>query len=428
MKIKNNINKIVSEKKSKIIFVWNSSNDNMLSIKSDSLGISKLYIKNNDQLIESVNSFNYDYIKDDLEINMSHLTHLFNINEFYNSCSKHMQSVNKDIISEIYKIIGSIGQIIQMNIMVTFEKDNQQIFYTSIDYPIQNDMDRISILINCTINCSENNWLFKKEKSFSAGENLNIALEILGIAEQFKQYSPYSNNNWIDISSSLIDIILPSGIGGIFIHEAIGHCLEADTYFQNNSILYGKMNKRITMNNDINILDTCNKTDYIYYDYSSDGTKSYDVQLIKNGYIEGVLTNNHISKLYNIKDTGNGRSASFNDFSLPRMRNTYLANGKESKENILKDTKNGVLVTDIGGGNINPETGDFVFQIERGFLIENGEITNITKPFLFRGNVINALDRIDKIGNDLTLVEATCGKKGQMLKVSYGSPTIRIHR
>ncbi len=81
---------------------------------------------------------------------------------------------------------------------------------------------------------------------------------------------------------------------------------------------------------------------------------------------------------------------------------------------------------DIGGGQVNIKTGDFLFNITTSLLINDGETTNLVKPFLFIGNLLDTLSRIDMIGNDMKHQIASCGKKGQSIQVSYGQPTVRI--
>lgn len=224
------------------------------------------------------------------------------------------------------------------------------------------------------------------------------------------------------------DMILPAGSGGIFIHEAIGHCLEADQYFKKSALLNGRLGKQITHNKSLIISDSCTQGNLIHYQVSDDGTQPSSVNLVADGNLESILTDSFYSSVYGIQDTGNGRASNINSFPIPRMRNTYLHNGKENAKDIIQSIKNGLIPIDIQGGNVITENGNFVFNVTSAFIVQNGMITGIAKPFLFSGNIIDALDSIRIIGNDLKFCKAVCGKCGQMIDVSYGTPTIVISR
>ncbi|WP_028518207.1 TldD/PmbA family protein [Ruminococcus flavefaciens] len=240
-----------------------------------------------------------------------------------------------------------------------------------------------------------------------------------------KQYSEHTSSELISVDPEEYEIILPAGIGGIFVHEAIGHCLEGDLFFEKDNVLNKKLGKRITLN-DISISDRCSREDMIYYNISDDGIIPENVDLIKNGFLEGIMTNSMISEYYKIKDTGNGRAMDCFNIPIPRMRNTYLHNGSESCESILRNTKKGIIAADIIGGNVITANGDFVFNVNHGLIVENGSIIGVTKPFLFSSNIADALNQINAIGNDLEFYPSKCAKQGQLIDVSFGMPTVKI--
>lgn len=261
-------------------------------------------------------------------------------------------------------------------------------------------------------------------KVLEKGEILKaIKVEIDHVNDNYRYFT---DRCLIDIKPNDYEIILPAGVGGIFIHEAIGHCLEADLFFNKRNVLFGKLGKRITGNSMISISDSCTEEYFINYEYSDDGAPPKNVNLINNGYLINIMTDEYTSLLSGLENTGNGRSLDCNSPPIPRMRNTYLHNGTVSSNEIIKTTKKGVIATEIAGGNVTMENGNFVFNIPHGLIIENGEITGITQPFLYTGNIINAMDTIDAIGDDLLFKVALCGKAGQQILVSYGQPTIRI--
>lgn len=138
-------------------------------------------------------------------------------------------------------------------------------------------------------------------------------------------------------------------------------------------------------NTDITICDTCNADNLISYNTSDDGASASNVVLVDKGKINNVMTDYYTSSIYNIKDTGNGRSLSFDKHPIPRMRNTYLKNGTKTRQELFDSGNEFIYALDIGGGNVNTKTGDFVFHIQVAMVIKNGKPTAIIPPFLYRG-------------------------------------------
>ena len=240
------------------------------------------------------------------------------------------------------------------------------------------------------------------------------------------QYLTHKFTELLKIDPSQYEIILPAGIGGIFIHEGIGHCLEADHYFQNENIIHGRLGKRLTTNTEVSISDSCEPGLPVSYLLADDGSDAKNVNLVHNGYFENLMTDELFSKNYSLLNTGNARAADCVSMPLIRMRNTYLHNGSAEPDEIIASTKKGIFATEINGGNVYINTGNFVFNIGAGLLITDGNITGVVEPFLFSGNILNSLDSINAIGNDLSFEHAICGKGGQLINVSYGLPTIRL--
>jgi hypothetical protein len=267
----------------------------------------------------------------------------------------------------------------------------------------------------------------KYANGYSSGDGIRtLSLYINGKKiKQINLYlSQYSIHEIQDPTKA--SIILPAGTGGIFVHEAIGHCLEADQYFKKDAVLNGYLGKTITNNKAITISDSCCSTDMIKYKVSDDGSIPRSLTLVKDGCLENIMTDAYSSSIYGIADSGNGRSANYYSFPIPRMRNTYIHNGTDKVEDIIKSTKYGLIPIDIQGGNVTVETGNFVFNISHALIIQSGEIVGISKPFLFSGNIINAIDSIERIGNDLKFCRDVCGKRGQLIDVAYGTPTILL--
>jgi TldD protein len=112
---------------------------------------------------------------------------------------------------------------------------------------------------------------------------------------------------------------------------------------------------------------------------------------------------------------------------MVRMTNTYLVNGDESPHEIVRQTQHGVYVAQLGGGQVNTATGDFVFGMTEAYMIEDGQLTDPIRDANLIGNGPQVLCDIDALGDDFAMGwPGTCGKQGQGVPVGMGQPTLRV--
>jgi TldD protein len=146
---------------------------------------------------------------------------------------------------------------------------------------------------------------------------------------------------------------------------------------------------------------------------------------------DGVLTDYMYDHLRARKEgrpvSSNGRRQSYQHLPMVRMTNTVIANGTDDPAAIIAGTERGVYVAQLGGGQVNTATGDFVFGMLEAYLIENGEITDPLREGNLIGNGPQVLRDIEAIGNDFAMGHpGTCGKDGQGVPVGDGTPTLRV--
>jgi TldD protein len=126
--------------------------------------------------------------------------------------------------------------------------------------------------------------------------------------------------------------------------------------------------------------------------------------------------------------TGNGRRQGYAHLPIPRMTNTNILPGDADADDIVGDTKRGLYAKQLGGGQVNPATGDFVFGVVEAYLIEDGRITSPVRGANLIGNGIAIMQAVDAVAGDFDARPGTCGKDGQGVPVTTGSPTLRISR
>jgi TldD protein len=225
-----------------------------------------------------------------------------------------------------------------------------------------------------------------------------------------------------------LPVVIGPAFGGVIFHEACGHGLEADAVMKDASVFKGKVGKKIASDVVTAVDDSTLKYRWGSYRFDGEGCPSSETVLIKNGVLVSYIYDLKTSVKLKAKQTGNGRRQSFRDIPLPRMSNTYIANGGDDKSSIIRSVGRGIYAKEFAGGQVDPATGDFVFGISEGYLIENGKISFPIKGATLIGNGPDILKKIEAVGNDLDFAPGTCGKGGQSVSNEVGQPTIKVSR
>ena len=221
-------------------------------------------------------------------------------------------------------------------------------------------------------------------------------------------------------------VVISSDAGGTMIHEAIGHGLEADLAGQGLSVYSGKLGQQVASEVVTVVDDATLKNKRGSFRFDDEGTPSQRTVLVEKGVLVGYLYDRYNAMREGKQSTGNGRRESYQHRPIPRMTNTFIEPGGTDPEEIVKSIDRGLFVKKMGGGQVNTINGDFVFEVQEGYLIENGAIGEPVRGATITGNGPEVLKSIDMVGNDLGFAIGTCGKDGQGVPVSDAMPTIRV--
>jgi TldD protein len=228
-----------------------------------------------------------------------------------------------------------------------------------------------------------------------------------------------------DAPAGRMDVVMQNGWGGVLVHEAVGHPLEADNIAREIGAFTGKMGQKVasdvfTMVDDGSIPNMRGTTNF-----DDEGTQQKRNVLIEKGVLRAYMTDVLSAKQLGLERTGNGRRESFRYIPIPRMTNTFIDQGDSDPADILASTPSGLYVQSLSGGSVNPVTGEFNFTCREAYLIENGQKTTPVKGATLVGNSTEVVSNVDAVGNDLAFGPGICGK-GQSAEVSVGQPTVRI--
>lgn len=225
-------------------------------------------------------------------------------------------------------------------------------------------------------------------------------------------------------------VVLGNAWCGVLLHEAIGHGLEGDFNRKGTSAFAGLMGKQVASKG-VTIVDDGtmeNRRGSISID--DEGTPSGCTTLIEDGILTGYLQDRLNARLMNMKATGNGRRESFAHQPMPRMTNTYMLAGNDTRESMISSVKKGLYAAHFGGGQVDITSGKFVFSASEAYLIEDGKITAPVKGATLIGNGPDCLTKVRAIGNDMALDDGvgTCGKAGQSVPVGVGQPSLLLDK
>jgi TldD protein len=226
--------------------------------------------------------------------------------------------------------------------------------------------------------------------------------------------------------SGTLPIVLRSGTGGILFHEACGHGLEADHVVKDASVYANRLGELVASPLVTLVDDGTVSDEWGTSTIDDEGNPTQRNVLIENGVLTDYMWDFLRSRKEGRASSGNGRRQSYQHLPMVRMTNTYLLPGKDDPEEIIAQTQNGVYVAQLGGGQVNTATGDFVFGMTEAYLIEDGKITDPIRDANLIGNGPDVLQKIDAVGSDFAMCPGTCGKDGQSVAVGCGQPTMRI--
>jgi TldD protein len=232
----------------------------------------------------------------------------------------------------------------------------------------------------------------------------------------------------VEAPSGQLPVVLGPAYSGVLMHEAVGHGLEADFNVKDYSTYSGRIGemvasplctiyddgRRESLNGSIN--------------FDDEGVASSRTLLIERGRLTGYMHSRETAARMKVPPTGNGRRQGFNYPPLPRMTNTYLENGETPHDEIVRSVKSGIYARAFAGGSVNITTGDFTFVPIEAYLIEGGRLTAPLANVMLLGNGPEILNRVTMVGNDLEISDNLwdCGKQGQMIPVTVGTPTIKV--
>jgi TldD protein len=222
-----------------------------------------------------------------------------------------------------------------------------------------------------------------------------------------------------------MNVVLDPSLTGTFAHESFGHGAEADQIVRHRSYLAPLLGQKVGPE----CLTLVDNGAYpgawgtIFFD--DEGWPAQRNVLVDHGTFAEALQDRESAAMLHRHPTGNTRRADFLSRPFVRMTNTYVEPGDRSLEELLEETKDGVLLQSFTSGIEDPLGGNMQLKSKKGRRIENGELTEIYSSMALSGKVLEFLQHIRGVSGaeDFGLGPGFCGKgHSDILVTGAGGP------
>lgn len=342
----------------------------------------------------------------------------------------HLTDVPKEDIIKLLKetnkdVKDFDPRIVRVTTNLSIEVNNTEIFNSNGKYiPNRKEYGRLALLSIA----SEGN---KMETRFD-GPGAQAGWEFFTEKLDLKKLAHENASKLImmleakECPSGKFPVIIGNGWGGVIFHEACGHQLEATSVAKGLSVFSNMKGEKIA-NDIVSAYDDATiPNEWGTYNVDDEGNVPERNELIKNGILTGYLVDDFNGRRMGEKGNGACRRQSYKFEPTSRMGNTYIANGKSTKEEIIANTKLALYAVSFNGGSVNPSTGDFNFGCSEAYIVKDGKILEPVRGATLVGNAKDILKHIDMVGNDLAFGQGMCGSSSGSIPVNVGQPTIRI--
>jgi TldD protein len=227
------------------------------------------------------------------------------------------------------------------------------------------------------------------------------------------------------VEAGTYPVVLANRFGGVIFHEACGHLLETTQVERGTTPFADRIDAPITHTAVTAIDEGLSDGAFGSLSMDDEGMAPQRTVLIENGVLKRFLSDRAGELRTGHPRTGSGRRQSHAFAAASRMRNTYIAAGPHTPEQLIESVDRGLYCKSMGGGSVGP-TGQFNFAVEEGYLIENGRLGKPVKGATLIGEAKEVMPRLSMCANDLELAAGFCGSVSGSIFVTVGQPHIKV--
>ena len=226
--------------------------------------------------------------------------------------------------------------------------------------------------------------------------------------------------------AGVMPVAIENGFGGVIFHEACGHGLEASSVAYGQSVFAGKLGQKIANEKVTAIDDGTIPNAWGSINIDDEGTPAQRNVLIENGVLKSYMIDKFNGRRMGMPSTGSARRQSYAYTPTSRMTNTYIAAGDDKNEDIIASMEYGLYAASMGGGSVNPVTGEFNFSVNEGYIVRNGVVCEPVRGATLVGKGSEILQNIDMVGTDMDQAQGMCGSSSGSVPTNVGQPLIRV--
>ena len=226
--------------------------------------------------------------------------------------------------------------------------------------------------------------------------------------------------------AGVMPVAIGNGFGGVIFHEACGHSLEASSVAYGRSQFAGKLGEKIANDKVTAIDDGTIPNAWGSINIDDEGTPAQKNVLIENGVLKSYMIDKFNARRMGMTSTGNSRRQSYAYTPTSRMTNTYIAEGNDNNDDIIASIEYGLFAKEMGGGSVNPTTGEFNFSVNEGYIVRNGQICEPVRGASLVGKGSDVIMNIDMVGSNLDMGQGMCGSSSGSVPTNVGQPLIRV--
>ncbi len=242
--------------------------------------------------------------------------------------------------------------------------------------------------------------------------------------EAARQAMTLINAGYID--AGVMPVAIENAFGGVIFHEACGHALEASGVALGQSVFCGKLGEQIANEKVTAIDDGTIPNGWGSINIDDEGTPSQKNVLIENGILKTYMVDKLNGRRMGMASTGNSRRQSYRYEPTSRMTNTYIAAGNDEDKDIISSMEYGLYAKKMGGGSVNPLTGQFNFAVDEGYIVRNGQICEAVRGASLIGKGSDIIMNIDMVGKNVDRGQGMCGASSGSIPTDVGQPLIRV--
>ena len=228
------------------------------------------------------------------------------------------------------------------------------------------------------------------------------------------------------IEGGKMPVIIGNAFGGVIFHEACGHPLETEAVRKKATPFADKLGEQIAQPCLTAIDDGTMPGVWGSINVDDEGMQAQKTTLIEKGILRNFLSDRVGAMELGLPRTGSGRRESFRYAPVSRMRNTYIAPGEDEFDDMVNSVEDGFFAKVLGGGSVNPSTGEFNFAVQEGYRISGGKLGEPLRGATLIGKGHEIMPRISMVGKDLELASGMCGASSGSVPVTVGQPTLKV--